>query len=143
MLRIVLLALLCLGAPLSRADVWIGPGALSYHTDRGTRHNEVNQGLNVEYDWNLRDSVGLGVYRNSNWHETHYLAYRWTPWIEGDFRIGAVAGIADGYSANSGNLSPIAGFVAVYDRKYWGLNLLATPYTGGAVFALQIKWKIP
>jgi hypothetical protein len=93
----------------------------------------------VEYTWNARESVGLGVYRNSDWRETHYAAYRYTPWTVGDFRFGGLVGIADGYSAG---ITPAAALMAVYERERWGLNLMATPYTGGAVFALQFKWKI-
>lgn len=142
MLRAILLAL-CLWAPLAFADLWIGPGALSYHTDRRPRHNEVNTGFNIEYAWDERDAVGLGVYRNSDWRETHYAAYRYTPWTVGDFRIGAFGGFADGYRANNGDIAPVAGLTAVLEQKRWGFNLIATPYDGGAVFALQFKWKLP
>lgn len=141
MIRILSLLALCFWAQTALAgDFWFGPGAVSFHTDRGTRHNEVNGGLNAEYAWNEREALGVGVYRNSDWRTTHYLAYRWTPWIAGDFRLGGLAGIADGYLPG---VIPIAGLVAVVEREHWGLNLFATPYSGGAVFALQIKWRLP
>lgn len=130
---------LCWAPHALAGDFWIGPGALSFHTDRQPRHNEVNTGFNVECAWNERDAVGAGFYRNSDWRETHYLAYRWTPWMVGDFRLGALAGVADGYSSG---VMPAGGLVAVYEQKHWGLNILATPYVGGAVLAVQIKWRL-
>lgn len=141
-MRQLFLLALCLWAPLASADLWIGPGALSYHTDRGTPHNEVNAGANVEYAWTAHDAVGLGLYRNSNWRESRYAVYRWTPWNAGNVRLGAIVGVVDGYAFNNGGIGPAAGLVAVYDRKQWGLNLIATPYVGGAVFALQFKWRL-
>lgn len=138
-----ILALVILISPVAWADeLWVGPGALSYHTDRSVSHNERNIGLNIEYAWNDQEAVGFGFYKNSNWNITHYAVYRYTPWTLGNIRLGGVVGIADGYKGGIGGVIPAVGAIAVFESKYWGANLLATPYTGGAILALQFKVKI-
>ncbi|HEY0432535.1 MAG TPA: hypothetical protein VGC95_01610 [Chitinophagaceae bacterium] len=67
----------------------------------------------MEYAWSSRDAVGIGFYRNGNWRDTNYAVYRGTPWNVGSTKFGMVVGIADGYAANDGHFSPVAGLIPV------------------------------
>ena len=111
----------------------------SYHTNRSTKHNEDNTGIGVEYEWNAKSAVGLGVYRNSLWQETHYLVYRYTPVRLGSWRGGVFGGLADGYRANNGGVAPAGGGIVTGEWGHLGLNFIAAPSDGAAVFAVQFK----
>jgi hypothetical protein len=72
---IVPLALLC-GAAQAQ-QVWVSPGAVSWHADRG-QYNERNAGLAVEARSGAH-SVLVGYYENSIRQTSRFALYAWQP----------------------------------------------------------------
>lgn len=108
LLVVVLVGVLVIDARLARADaegertVWVNAGGLSWHSDRTSAFNERNAGLGVQYVHDAAWAGAAGAFRNSEHATSRYLLARYTPWHWrtplGTAKLGAVAGLIDGYS---------------------------------------------
>ena len=124
---------------------WLHLGAISYHFNRAADYNEINHGLGIEHQFNARHSLSAGAYRNSERRTTVYALYGYTPLQIGIVKLGLLAGLANGYSANNGNVFPVALPVAMIERGRFGFNFTVIPsirekVDGGV--AMQFKLKL-
>jgi hypothetical protein len=133
--------------------IWFQLGALSYHPNREHSYNERNVGGGVEYQFNHRHLVAVGVYENSYFDTTHYAYYVWRPIEFNDvnllgipirsLRFGALAGLFDGYRRrNDGDLAPIVLPVVTVEWRYVGLNITAFPQVGDVDGGVAVQLKV-
>jgi len=131
-------------------QVWLNPGAYSYHFNRNTDYRENNIGIGVEVL--LTDDHGLmaGTFINSNRQRSHYGLYEWRPlhWQVSAVKLsaGIAAGAFDGYPDyhDGGWFAAALPLLAVeYERV--GINLTIVPHlpdrTSAAV-AIQVKLRV-
>lgn len=116
---------LCLGLSLSAqaGEVWLH--GLSHHVKDG-EYNEQNPGFGIELPITGNWSVEGGQYKNSFSRDTRYIWAHYEFVEHGHLRLGAAAGIADGYSDTKlthGKGVPIGGLTA----QYWRFRLLLIP----------------
>ncbi len=83
--------------PKPISELWLNPGAYSYHFQREKGLNNNNYGLGAEYRYSTVGSVMIGGFHNSYRYTSHYVVWHWQPLAFGPFRFGAVAGGIDGY----------------------------------------------
>ena len=124
---------------------WLHLGAASYHFNRAAHYNEINPGLGIEHQFNARHSLSAGAYYNSERRTTIYALYGYMPLQIGIVKLGLLAGLANGYSANNGHVFPVALPAAMIERGRFGVNFTVIPsirekVDGGV--ALQIKIKL-
>lgn len=137
---------MCIGKAKAESQLWVTPGAVSYHVERtqdnGQRWNETNYGLGVEYEVSPQTAVMIGVYRNSLDRWTHYALVQYTPIVFGPVRFGAMVGAVDGYSSN---VDPALAPVATIEGKRFGLNVSFVPKVEAlktaSVVAVQFKFR--
>jgi hypothetical protein len=119
---------------------WIDSGFATYHFDRSRDLNGRNVGLGGEYRFRGDLTLIGGRFRNSDREYSNYTGLVWQPLAVGPLRLGAVAGVFNGYPhMREGGwfaaLIPVAtleyqrvgvnfGFVPTYkDRLYGGLSV--------------------
>lgn len=132
---------------LMPASWWVNTGGVSAHDRSG--YNGVNPGLGLEARWSDTWAATVGQFRNSERRDSRMLAAIYTPWrvnvpVVGPVHTGALAGMADGYTANQGRAIPIAGLVA--DRRWdrAAVALVAFPRAGEASAAALVvffRWR--
>ena len=126
--------------------LWINAGALSYHFDRAKDYNENNSGVGLEYHLDSETSLMVGTFRNSLRHDTNYAAVNWQPLVRGNWKLGLVMGVLDGYpGVNHGDYFAGALPILSYEGKRFGFNLGIIPDVAdvdGAV-VVQLKMRIP
>lgn len=130
--------------------VWINPGVLSYHFDRGLGLREDNWGLGAEILFGERHGAMAGTLINSNRARTRYAAYQWRPLQRRLSGMRASAGIAlgafDGYpSYRSGAWFPAAVPMLALEGERFGLNVYVIPGVAGRVhsaLAVQLKLRV-
>lgn len=125
-------------------DTWIVANGLAYHFDRSHKYNWLTLGLGVEHGVSENVRVASGFYLNSHRGWSVYGGGVWLPLsaeaLNGRLRAGVIAGGATGYRDF---VTPVAGFALAYERKQYGLNLIAIPPAGDSqgVLWLQAKRK--
>lgn len=145
MIRAIPFALLCCAAQAQ--EVWVSPGAVSWHADRG-QYNERNAGMAVEARSGVH-SVSAGYYKNSIRQTSRFALYAWQPfqYEVGPIRasIGVAAGLLDGYRINQGRPFPVAMPAVTLDWGRIGVNLTAWPALSkeeSAGVGVQFKLKV-
>lgn len=132
--------------PSSKSELWINPGLYSYHFDRNKDFNSVNYGFGAEYRFSSVASLTAGIYRNSYYHRSGYIGAYWQPIAIGPVKLGAVAGVFDGYSnTNNGGWFPAALPAFTIEGEKVGLNLLVIPTIPNRIsgsLSLQLKVKV-
>jgi len=131
-------------------QIWLTSGFLSHHFKRDAGYNERNYGLGAELQFDQTNAMAAGVYRNSVRQTTHYLHFVWTPLELGPLRLGAAAGIIDGYpQLNNGGTSfavmPVASTSFKVLAQDAGLNFVYIPTVARRVdgaLALQLKIRV-
>lgn len=83
--------------PANEKQFWVNMGGTSQHFKNAHRFNQQNSGLGLEYALDNDRSLVIGEYLNSVRGTTRYIGGAWTPLGYGPFRVGALAGFADGY----------------------------------------------
>lgn len=86
--------------------------------------------------------AGLGFYKNSIGNRTNYAFIGAQPVTIGKVRLGAIAGIADGYKSH---ITPLAAGIATISLGASNLNILVIPKVKGltpTTVGLTISWKI-
>jgi hypothetical protein len=131
---------------------WVSIGAISYHLDRDEPHNEINGGLGLEYQFNLRHSFALLRYENSHYRISNLAYYAWTPIARQNFtigplrsgqaRLGVLIGAVSGYRSHGSSLSPIALPLMALEWRHIGLNITGLPTVGRADGAIAVQFKI-
>lgn len=67
--------------------------------------------------------AGAGMYSNSVGDLSKYAIVGWQPLRYGPWRVGAVAGVVDGYARHQGGYGPMGGLAV----SYGALNVIAWP----------------
>jgi opacity protein-like surface antigen len=130
-------SLAILAAPVAQADEpshWtLYLGGLTHHLRNDSIHNDINEGLGLEY--RVSDSLGfaMGAYRNSLYKTSVYGLVRYQPLTLGSVRVGAVAGLIDGYSYHHGAYFPAAMPALSLDVGRTTLTLVGIPNIGRAI----------
>lgn len=137
---------LLLATPAHAADAWwLNFGGPSYHTRPG--YNGQNWGVGLQHDIDAQEMVVAGVYRNSYYRTTHYLAYGRRTWKHGSVSAGFVVGLIDGYPAlNRGRVIPWSAPFVTVEGDVVGLNFIVVPAVekqGAWALAAQVKVRVP
>jgi hypothetical protein len=130
--------------PLS--EVWLNPGFYSYHFQKNAGFKNNNFGIGAEYRYSTVNSVTVGTFTNSDYKNSRFLGWYWQPVAVGPVRLGAVAGVLDGYpKMRNGGWFAAAIPTASYENQRVGANVLIVPsYQNrlhGAI-SLQLKVKV-
>ena len=138
----VLICLAVTSCPVhAREDLWLSITTRSYHADRDAHFNERNWGIGVEYGLAPEWRAIAGTFENSVFRRSNYAGVHWTPWQFGDWRLGGIAGLVNGYPGYQYKYGPILAPVLSWERGRIGVNLIGLPPFGevAAVVALQVK----
>lgn len=132
--------------PISKSEVWLSPGLLSYHFDQNKDFNSLNYGFGGEYKFSSVASLAAGTYRNSYYRQSNYIGAYWQPIAIGPIHIGVVAGGFNGYSnTNNGGWFPAVLPALTVEGELIGFNLLVIPTIPNRVsgsLSLQMKIKV-
>lgn len=109
-------------------NLWINPGAISYHFDRNAWYRELNWGIGVQSNLSDDMSVLAGNFINSDHARSHYAGLAWQPLSWRALKIGFVAGAFDGYPAmrNGGWFAAALPWVSIRNERI-GVNLTVIP----------------
>lgn len=131
------------GVTEKRGQLWVNVGGFSRHFARNKNYNESNLGLGIEYRINPEVSVMAGTYYNSVRRTTTYGAVNWQPLSLGDWKIGAMVGVMNGYPAvKRGGTFFAAVPMATYEGTRFGLNVGIIPTTSQVDGALVLQFKV-
>ncbi len=127
------------------AQFWVNLGGISQHFQYAEEFNQQNFGYGIEYQLSASQYLVLGGYRNSVHADTRYIGGAWMPLAAGSFKLGAIAGLADGYAAmRDGGFFPVVLPVLAFERGRVGANFILIPNmkdkVSGAV-AMQLKFR--
>lgn len=132
--------------PVSKNELWINPGLISYHFDQGKDFNAFNYGLGAEYRFSSVASLTLGSFRNSNYHPSTYIGAYWQPVAVGPVQVGLVGGVFNGYATtNNGGWFPAVLPALTVEGDWIGLNLMIIPTIPNRVsgsLSFQVKFKV-
>ncbi len=126
-------------------ELWLDPGFYAYHFQKDRHLNDRASGLGAEYRFSEASSVAAGVYHNSNWGFSHYAGYYWRPLVLGPVRIGAIAGVVNGYpGTRKGGWFPAVLPTASAEYGRVGLNIFYIPsykdsVNGSITFQLKLR----
>ncbi len=130
-------------SPLSHSEMWVNVGGFSRHFARNKGYNESNFGLGVEYRLNPDVSVMAGSYYNSIRRTTTYATVNWQPYRVGEIKVGALAGLMDGYpSVARGGKFFMAVPMLTYEGRRVGVNFGIIPSTTNVDSALFMQFKV-
>lgn len=118
---------------------WLVLPFFAFHLDRGIYCNDKAAGLGWERSHSESNRSQITVFRNSNCEWSAVGVKCGLPLQVGDVRLGGCAGGVTGYGAP---VMPAGGFVATYERKTWGVNVIMVPPFGDSspgVIWLQAK----
>jgi len=124
-------------------EVWVNMGGFSRHFARDKGYNESNLGLGVEYRTNAELSYMAGAYYNSMRKTTYYAAVNWQPLSIGPWKLGASAGVMNGYPAVAKGGTFFAALpMATWEGSRFGVNLGLIPSIGKVDGAVVIQFKL-
>jgi hypothetical protein len=131
-------------------QVWINPGFVSWHFDRGKDFREDNWGVGVEVVLVPEHAVMAGTFINSDGEHTRYVAYQWRPLRWRPYGVDVSAGIAlgafDGYPrVNDGGWFAAPLPLLAVEGRYFGVNFTVVPTIQDKVhgaFVIQIKLRV-
>ncbi len=131
-------------------QVWLNPGAYSYHFDRSKSFREDNIGFGAEV-WFAEDhALMAGTFINSERMRSRYGAYQWRPlhWQPAGIKVGAgiTLGAFDGYPRyRNGDWFPAVLPVLAVEYKRVGVNIFIVPAIqdrlDGAI-SVQLKLRV-
>ncbi len=127
------------------SEFWLNPGFFAYHFQRDRHLNNDAAGLGMEYRFSQAGAVTAGVYHNSNWHTSHYVAYYWRPLALGPMRFGLIGGAVDGYpGTRKGGWFPAVLPTASVQYGRIGMNVFYIPsyqnsVNGSITFQLKVR----
>lgn len=143
--------------PVAKAETYVGVHTVSKHLDRSApqgskkAYNEVNPGVFVGYRYESETGIfygpQLGTYKNSYNNQTTYLAVDFKVPVTGNFRVGALAGIANGYAGNAtyGEFGAVFVPQAEYDIGKTRVIVSYMPKlgasSGSSAVALSFAWR--
>lgn len=131
--------------PVNRNQFWVNFGGLSQHFESAERFNQNNFGFGIEYQLSSSKYLVLGEYYNSVRGTTRYLGGAWMPLVYQQFKLGMIAGAADGYpKMRNGGFFPVALPALAFETRYLGANLVLMPSVADKVsgcVALQLKYR--
>lgn len=131
---------------LPQDALWLNPGFYAWHFQKDRNLNNRASGFGAEYRISETGAFTAGVYHNSNWGFSHYLAYYWRPLSWGRMRFGAVAGVLDGYpGTRHGGWFPAVLPTASLEYGRIGLNMFYIPSYQESIngsITLQIKLRV-
>lgn len=130
-------------------DVWLNPGALSYHFERDKDLREDNTGFGAELVLGPDHALAAGSFINSDRQGSRYGAYCWRPlhWQPADVKIhaGAAVGAFDGYPRyrDGGWFPAVLPMLAVEGDRV-GVNIfivptIATRLNGAISFQFKLR----
>jgi hypothetical protein len=126
-----------------KPEVWVNLGGFSRHFARDKGYNETNLGLGLEYRTSPEVSFMAGTYYNSMRKTTYYAAVNWQPLSIGPWKVGASAGVMNGYPAVSRGGTFFAALpMATYEGKRFGVNLGLIPSIGKVDGAVIFQFKL-
>lgn len=132
--------------PEFKPEIWINPGFYSWHFETNIGLKDANPGLGMEYRYSATQSIMGGRYGNSDHQISSYMVWLWQPLTLGKIRLGALAGLIDGYpQAFHGDWFLMAIPVASYEYGNAGINLTIVPTIPDMVhgsFTVQLKYRI-
>ncbi len=138
--RYMLAALGLCGIPLAApadeqpAELWLNPGFYSHHFQKERHLNNDTSGFGAEYRFSTVSAVTAGIFHNSNWSTSRYLAYYWRPVTVGTMRLGAIMGTADGYpGTRKGGWFPVVLPTVNVEYGRVGMNVFYIPSVGDSV----------
>jgi hypothetical protein len=112
-----------------QSQSWIVLPVYAYHLDRGIYCNDKAAGIGLERAKSEHDRAQVAVFRNSNCEWSVEAVKCWLPFSVLSVRAGGCAGGVTGYGTA---VLPAGAFVATYERKSWGINLIVVPPFGDA-----------
>jgi hypothetical protein len=126
--------------------VWLNAGFYSAHFDTGKGLRNANPGVGFEYPLDGAWSITAGRFINSDNENSNYLGAYYQPWRAGGWKLGAVAGLFNGYpEAFNGGWFPAVLPVASWEGQHLGLNVAFVPPLKhrlyGAV-SFQVKYRL-
>lgn len=126
------------------SELWLNPGAYSYHFQKNKGLNSQNFGLGGEYRYSTTSSWMLGVFENSDRYTSHYAVWHWQPLGLGPVRFGAVIGVIDGYpNMLHGGWFPALIPTLGIEYQRIGVNLLLIPgYQNRLYGAISVQLKL-
>ena len=131
---------------VSKNELWLNPGLISYHFDQNKDFNSLNYGFGAEYKFSSVSSITAGTYRNSYYRQSNYIGAYWQPIAIGPIQIGVVAGGFNGYpNTNNGGWFPAVLPALSVEGKLLGFNLIVIPTIPNRVsgsLSLQFKIKV-
>ncbi|MBI1892068.1 MAG: hypothetical protein HYS18_15590 [Burkholderiales bacterium] len=130
---------------VKETQFWMNFGGMSQHFKNANKFNQQNAGFGIEYALDKERSLVIGEYYNSVRGDTRYLGAAWKPLQFGPIKIGALAGMVDGYpKMRGGGFFPVVLPLLAFETRYVGLNLTVMPSIPGQVsgcVALQLKYR--
>lgn len=131
--------------PPQTGALWVNLGGFSSHVNRDKGYNEDNVGMGVEYQLQPDVALMAGAFNNSLRQTTSYAAVNWLPLSLGGWKLGAVAGVMNGYPAIENGGAFLAALpMASYEGRRFGVNLGLIPTidrVDGALF-IQLKLRV-
>jgi hypothetical protein len=130
-------------------QVWLNPGFLSYHAERGKGFREDNIGVGAEAVFAPDYGLFAGNFINSQNFRSHYAMVQWRPlhWrlcgIEAS--AGLIAGGLDGYpSYHDGGWALGALPMLFFEGRRFGVNFTVVPgrTESGRLAAIQLKFRV-
>jgi len=124
-------------------EIWVNVGGFSRHFARDKGYNESNLGIGIEYRTSPEVSFMAGSYYNSVRKTTYYAAVNWQPLSIGPWKLGASAGVMNGYPAMAHGGTFFAALpMATYEGKRFGINLGLIPSIGKVDGAVVVQFKL-
>ncbi len=149
-IKLLGIVLACFVATLARAEgvsagmLWLQTGGFSYHLPHDGKHNEVNLGLGLEYQWTPNTAIEAGVYKNSFSVQSKYLFVQYHPWEIYGVRFGGTGGLVTGYRRE--NLQAATLVILPSFSKQWehvGVDGIFLPSIGGRQGVFWLGFKFP
>lgn len=124
------------------AQDWIVTNGLAYHFERGHNYNWLTAGVGFEKSVSPTVRAAGGFYLNSNRDWSTYGAAVWLPFaadaLGGRFLSGVIAGAVTGYRST---VTPAGGFVAAFEQRNYGFNVVGVPPVAGTDGVLWLQAK--
>jgi len=119
-------------------NAWVDVNGVSYHFKREPKHNERNWGLGLTFPLSEKTAFAVGTYKNSNWRQTTYAWYEYTPWTIGPVKVGFLGGGVTGYRSGN-NVMPAAGLLFTTRSDKVGFNVVCLP---PVMCAASVSFKV-
>lgn len=127
-------------------EVWLSTGFETWHFNNNLGLNDHNSGWGIDYRFSTTTSITAGRFFNSDWQNSNYLGVSWNPLALGPFRLGAFAGLFDGYPRmmNGGTFAAVIPAISA-EYGIFGANLIIIPTIQNRLYggiSLQLKLKV-